>query len=241
MGRWMSIKQTKMAGDARKSAIFAQLSKEISVAARLGGPDPAFNFRLRNAIDKAKPLGMPANNIQKAIEKYASGKTAEQFEEILYEGYGPNGVAILLQAATDNRNRTASDLRMIFGKYDGNLGESGCVSWGFKHLGLINVAFKQKNYDLKEDKILELIEKLNLEDFDLTSDPENYLLYTSIENLEHELTEVKKHYACSAEITYLPTNKIEITDSEISEKLDKLLEKLEDYDDVNNLFHNADF
>lgn len=241
MGRWMSIKNTKLAGDTRKGAVFAQLSKEISVASKLGGSDPAFNFRLRNVIEKAKAQGMPAGNMQKAIDKYLNIKDGSHFEELLYEGYASNGVAILLQSATDNRNRTASDLRMIFAKYGGNLGESGCVNWGFKHLGLIYVPKQQKNYKLTEDIILKTIENLDLEDFDLSIDSENYLLYTSIENFELQFIEVKKHYICTAELTYLPITKVEMKDAEALENLEKLLDKLENYDDVNMVFHNANF
>ena len=235
--KWANIKHRKQSVDARKGAVYAQLSKEISVAARIGGTDPAFNFRLRSAIERAKQSGMPSDNIQRAVDKLKSSNQGN-FEEILYEGYGPGGVAILVEGATNNRNRTACDLRLVFGKYEGNLGESGCVSWGFKHLGLIRLSKTQK---IDENILLEFLDGLNLEDFDLEGDLEDYLLFTPLTELEASLAEVKRKYTCSAEMIYLPSNFIELKDASQAENLEKLLEKLEELDDVQKVFHNAIF
>lgn len=233
--KWANIKHRKQSVDSRRAAAYAQLSKEISVAARIGGTDPAFNFRMRSAVERARQSGMPSDNIQRAIDKFKAG-AQNDFEEILYEGYGPNGTAILLEGATNNRNRTACDLRLVLGKYGGNLGEAGCVSWGFKHLGLIRLS---KTLKIDENSLLELVGNLDLEDFDLESEPDDYLLFTSIPNLESSLNEVKKKYVCSAEMIYLASNFIELTDAEAIEKFEKLIEKLEELDDVQKVFHNA--
>lgn len=236
--KWANIKHRKQSVDAKKGAAYAQLSKEISVAARLGGPDEAFNFRLRSAIERARTAGMPSDNIKRAVERF-NNKDSANFEEILYEGYGPAGIAILVEAATDNRNRTASELRLIFGKFGGNLGESGCVGWAFKHCGLVHIPKAQGQKNVSEDDLLEALDDLNLEEFDLDQDPENWILITKFADLEKAVAGLKPKLSCSAEALYLPLNQAELKDSEIVEALDKLVEKLEDNEDVQNVYHNA--
>ncbi|MDJ0625494.1 MAG: YebC/PmpR family DNA-binding transcriptional regulator [Candidatus Caenarcaniphilales bacterium] len=235
--KWANIKHRKQSVDARKALIYAQLSKEISVAAKLGGSDPSYNFRLRNAIDRAKAVGMPNDNIQRAVDKFNSSK--ENFEEILYEGYGPSGVAILVEAATNNRNRTAAELRSIFNKYSGNLGESGCVSWGFKRYGII---FIPRNNELTEDILLNTLEEneIELEDFDFENDSDNYLILTSIDNFESSVDRTKHIYNnASGEFGYIANNIIKLNNSEISDKFESLIELLENNDDVQRVFHNG--
>jgi YebC/PmpR family DNA-binding regulatory protein len=237
--KWANIKHRKGAVDAKKGVVYAQLSKEISVAARLGGTDEAFNFRLRNAIDRARVSGMPGDNIKRAIERY-SKTNSSNFEEIIYEGYGPSGIAILVEAATDNRNRTASELRLIFGKFGGNLGEAGCVSWGFKHCGTIWILKEQTKKQLTEDDLLETIDLLKIEEFDLDADQENWILITKFTDFEETLAKLQTNLQCSGEAVYLPLNGLEVNDFEISEALEKLLDKLNDNEDVQNCYHNAE-
>jgi YebC/PmpR family DNA-binding regulatory protein len=241
--KWANIKHRKQFVDAKKGALYAQLSKEISVAARLGGVDPAFNFRLRNAVDRAKAISLPSENIQRAIERYtASEGGTSNFAEVIYEGYGPAGIAVLVEAATDNRNRTAAELRTIFGKADGNLGETGCVSWGFERQGIVYLPIQQsKSLHLSEEQLMQLISELTLQDFDLESDPENFILFTHLEYFERTVSAIKLKYQCSAELAYIPETTIEINDTESINKLEKLLEKLEDNEDVQKVFHNASF
>ncbi len=233
--KWANIKHRKQAVDAKKGAVYAQLSKEISVAARLGGSDPNFNFRLRNAVDRAREVGMPSDNIQRAIDKFKQKEG--NFEEIIYEGYGPAGIAVLVEAATDNRNRTASELRLIFTKSGGNLGESGCVSWSFKHVGLISLSVAE-NKNLTEDFLLEIISEHSVEDYSL--DNEFYFIMTSVESLESVLRALRAaKLNCSGELSYIAINQVQITESETWNTLEKLLLKLEENDDVQKVYHNA--
>ena len=142
--KWSTIKRQKGANDAKRSAMFTKVAREIAVAARAGGGDPDANYRLRLAIDKARSINMPADNIKRSIEKATGGGEAEQYEEIVYEGYGPGGVAVLVEAATDNRNRTAAEVRSIFAKTGGQLAGSGAVAWQFEARGLITVAARRR-------------------------------------------------------------------------------------------------
>jgi YebC/PmpR family DNA-binding regulatory protein len=235
--KWANIKHRKQALDLKRAAVYTQLSKEISVAARLEGTDIAYNFRLRNAVERAKQIGMPNDNIERAIEK-AKNSHHESFEEIIYEGYGPNGIAVLVSAATNNRNRTAAELRTVFGKYAGNLGETGCVNWGFKHLALILIP---RTIIKNEELLFNLLDECELENFELEEDPENYLLFASISKTEKTVTLIKTkiNYNCSAEIAYWPDNLIELKDELLIEKVESLIEKLENLDDVQKVFHNA--
>lgn len=231
--KWANIKHRKEAVDGKKGALYAQLSKEISVAARLGGKDPNFNFRLRNAIDRARTLGTPNDNIQRAIDKFQN--QGQQLEEIIYEGYGPEGIALLIQAATDNRNRTAAELRFILSRSDGNLGETGCVNWNFKHIGLI----QSSNNQLKDEEIINLLTELNLEDCDFDVEENEISLITEVQNFEETLTKLKNKFKCHGELIYSGLNQIEIKNTETIEKFEKLLNKLEENEDVQRVFHNA--
>lgn len=231
--KWANIKHRKEAVDAKKGALYAQLSKEISVAARLGGQDPNFNFRLRNAIDRARTAGMPNDNIQRAIDKFENHNSS--LEEIIYEGYGPEGIAVLVEAATDNRNRTASELRLIFSRSDGNLGETGCVNWSFKHIGLIQIF----NCQIEDEKFLDLLTELGLENCDFEIEDNNISLIVKVSDFEETLKKLKTKFECNGQLVYTPINELEIKDAETIEKFEKLLSKLEENDDVQQVFYNA--
>ncbi len=236
--KWSTIKRKKAIKDAHKGAIFTKLAKEIQVAAKIGGSNSEANFRLRLAIQKAKEANMPNTNIDRAIKKGA-GETGEtvHYEEILYEGYGPAGVAILVEIMTDNRNRASSSIRHIFASHSGNLGESGCVSWIFENKGIIVV--KSQSTD-KESDMLAIID-LGAEDvnedndgnLELTCKPEQF------ETIKDKLIS-KKLSIISAEVTKVPKNTIKITDPNIAKQLLKLLEALEENEDVQKAHANFD-
>ena len=167
--KWANIKRQKAVVDSKKGVVYAKMSREIIVAAKLGGGDPAGNFRLRTAIDRAKAEGVPNDNIHRAIEKGSGGGNADSFEELVYEGYGPGGVALLVKCTTDNRNRTAGDVRLFFSKYGGNLGESGCVNWMFKEQGEVYIK-KAAKFD--EEALLETALEAGAEDLDVSDGDE---------------------------------------------------------------------
>ena len=237
--KWAQIKRKKAVTDAKKGAVFSKIAKEIMVAAKLGGPDPQANFRLRFAIEKAKENLVPQNNIQRAIEKGAGiGQDDYRIEEIMYEGYGPGGAAILIQATTDNKNRTVSDLRSYFTKYHGKLAESGAVSWMFKKHGEIKIPKSAFN---KEDEIYEIAIEAGAEDIDF-SDDSCAIIITMTEELEKVQKNIlKKNIKTGeAQISYSAKEHIEITDKENVENLIKLMEAIEEHDDVQNVFSNFD-
>src|SRR6186713_332917 len=175
--KWSTIKRQKGANDAKRGALFTKVAREISVAARQGGGDPDANYRLRLAIEKARSVNMPADNIKRSIEKATGGGEAEQFEEIVYEGYGPGGVAVIVEAATDNRNRTAAEIRSIFAKNHGNLASNGSVSYMFHRKGQIVVPSSSIN----EEKIFELALEAGADE--LTNQEDMYLIMTAPDQL----------------------------------------------------------
>jgi len=235
--RWHNIKNKKAKADAQRGKIFTKIIKEITVAARLGGGDPQANPRLRMAIEKAKEVNMPSENIERAIKRGTGELEGVTYEEVRYEGYGPEGVAIIVDAMTDNRNRTTAEIRHIFSKYGGNLGASGCVSFLFEDKGVIYVDKSKYN----EDEIFEKAIEAGAED--VITDDEDYYeirtsatdLYTVKENLEKAGIEIAK-----AELTKLPTTTVKINDEETATKLMKLLDALEDNDDVQKVYANFD-
>ncbi|MBI3589784.1 MAG: YebC/PmpR family DNA-binding transcriptional regulator [Candidatus Melainabacteria bacterium] len=237
--KWAQIKRKKAVTDAKRGAVFSKIAKEIMVAARLGGPDPQANFRLRFAIEKAKTSLVPQNNIQRAIEKGAGiGQEDYKIEEIIYEGYGPGGAAVLIQCTTDNKNRTVSDLRSYFTKYHGKLAEAGAVSWMFIKRGEIkipNSSFKN------QDEIYELAIEAGASDIDFSDDD-----YAVIITKPEELEKVQKNILAKnikpneTQISYSPKEHIEITDIEAAKNIVKLLEAIEDHDDVQNVYSNFD-
>jgi YebC/PmpR family DNA-binding regulatory protein len=236
--KWANIKRQKAVVDAKRGNIFTQLSRAIIVAARNGVPDPAGNFQLRTAIDKAKAAGIPNDNIERAIAKGAGtfGGDNSSLEEIRYEGYGAGGVAILIEALTDNRNRTAADLRVAFSKNGGNLGEIGCVGWMFTQKGVCVVEGV-----VDEEQLLEASLEGNAESYEMTED-ETAEVFTEVANLEtlSQTLKAKGFQVADVELRWIPGNQVEVTDSEQARSLFKLIDTLEGLDDVQNVTANFD-
>jgi YebC/PmpR family DNA-binding regulatory protein len=233
--KWANIKRQKAVVDAKKGKTFTQLSRAIILAARNGIPDPAGNFQLRTAIDKAKAAGIPNDNIERAIAKGAGTfNDSSNLEEIRYEGYGPGGVAILIEALTDNRNRTAADLRVAFSKNGGNLGETGCVSWMFDQKGVCVV---QGVVD--EDQLLEASLEGGADTYEMTED-QTAEVFTEIANLEilNQTLKDKGFKVTDAELRWIPSNHVEITEHDQARSLLKLIDTLEGLDDVQNVTSN---
>jgi YebC/PmpR family DNA-binding regulatory protein len=233
--KWHSIKHKKMAMDARKGKIFTKIIKEIMVATKTGGPNPETNPRLRLAIEKAKSVNMPNENIQRAIKKGTGEEGGVNYEQVTYEGYGPGGVAIFVEVLTDNKNRSASEIRSIFSRHNGNLAGAGSVSWIFERKGLISV--KKENVD--EDKLMSIILDAGAEDMRIEKD--TYDVITSPENFEDvkKVIEMNKIPIENAGITYIPKNTVSLEGKE-AEQLLKLLDELEESDDVQNVYANFD-
>jgi len=234
--KWSTIKRQKGANDAKRGALFTKVAREISVAARQGGGDPDANYRLRLAIEKARAVNMPADNIKRTVEKATGGGDAEQFEEIVYEGYGPGGVAVLVEAATDNRNRTAADVRSIFTKAGGQLAGSGAVAWQFEPRGLIAIA--QNGQDADEVALAAI--DAGAEDVD-TDDPEAIEIFTSPADLERvrQALEAAGIGIDSAESTMIAKQTVELDSTKARQAL-RLVEQLEDLDDVQRVTANFD-
>ncbi|BAY20912.1 hypothetical protein NIES2100_06560 [Calothrix sp. NIES-2100] len=236
--KWANIKRQKAVVDAKRAKTFTQLSRAIIVAARSGIPDPAGNFQLRTAIDKAKAAGIPNDNIERAIAKGAGtfGGDNASFEAIRYEGYGPGGVAILIEALTDNRNRTAADLRVAFSKNGGNLGETGCVSWMFEQKGVCTV---QGVVD--EEQLLEASLEGGAESYEMAEDEMAEVL-SEVENLEilNKTLNEKGFEVTDTELRWIPSNTVEVTDPDQARSLLKLIDTLEGLDDVQNVTSNLE-
>jgi YebC/PmpR family DNA-binding regulatory protein len=234
--KWANIKRQKAVTDVKKGAIYARMSREIIVAAKLGGGDIQANFRLRQAVDRAKAEGVPNDNINRAIEKGAGGSSTENMEELIYEGYGPGGVAVLVRCATDNRNRTAGDVRSYFSKYNGNLGETGCVSWLFKERGEVVV---KKDATHNEDALLSAALELGADDLDNASDESVVVICAPVlvQNIQDGLKQ-RGFNVLSAEATLNPSSTVEISDKETAKQLMRLLDQLENQEDVQQVYAN---
>ncbi|HEY8464787.1 MAG TPA: YebC/PmpR family DNA-binding transcriptional regulator [Bacillota bacterium] len=233
--KWSTIKRKKEKTDSQRANIFTKVTREIIVAAKAGGGDPDNNFRLRMAIMKAKEVNMPNDNIQRAIKRGTGESESAEYEEVYYEGYGPAGAAILVQVLTDNRNRTASDMRYIFSRHNGNLGEAGCVSWMFAAKGQIIIDAKQCHRTT--DDLFELAIEAGAED--LQDNGETLEVSTDPAQLDTVRSFLEKHgiEIKSAELTMIPANTIEISGKE-AEKVMELLDALEENDDVQNVYTN---
>ncbi len=233
--KWSTIKHKKAKVDSQRAVVFQKYSRELIVAARLGGPDPAGNFRLRTAIEKAKAAGLPNDNIKRAIEKGAGSGASENYEELIYEGYAAGGVAVVVEAMTDNRNRTAGDIRSYFTKYNGSLGATGCVGWMFDQKGAISF---DKSVDY--EKLFEAA--INLDAEDIIEEDEEYKVLTSVENFQKVAEGLEKEgfQSMTAELTRIPQNTVEVTDENTAGQIMKLLDKLEEHDDVQNVYANFD-
>jgi len=234
--KWSTIKRKKGAIDAKKGKIFSKIIKDITIAARTGCGDPEGNATLRQAISAAKAENMPKDNMEKAIKKGTGAQEgAAAFEEILYEGYGPSGVALLVEVVTDNKNRTVGEVRHILSKHGGNLGENGCVSWMFEKKG--SIVFDKK--DASEDALMELVLESGAEDmveqeneYEVITDP------ASFEGVKAAIDEADLKYV-QAEISMVPQNTVELDEQQAAQIL-RLMEKLEDNDDVQNVYANFD-
>lgn len=236
--KWANIKRQKAVVDAKRGKTFTQVSRAIIVAARSGVPDPTLNFQLRTAIEKAKAAGIPNENIERAIAKGAGtfGGDNTSLEEIRYEGYGFGGVAILIEALTDNRNRTAADLRAAFSKNGGNLGETGCVSWMFEQKGVCVV---QNVVD--EEQLLEASLEADAESYEMAED-DIAEVFTEVANLENlsQTLKAKGFSVTDVELRWIPTNSVEVTEPDQARSLLKLIDTLEGLDDVQNVTANFD-
>jgi len=233
---WAGIKYKKAALDAKRGKVWSKVSRMIIVAAKQGGGDPSANLTLRYAIDKAKASNMPKDTIEKAIKKGTGELEGTSFEETLYEGYGPNGVAIMVEALTDNRNRTGPEIKRMFEKHGGSLGTSGCVNWMFTKKGLITVS--DENTD--EEQLLEIALGAGADDmqavgevFEITCEPGAY------EELKKALQE-KEIPIEIAEISMVPQSTIDISDEHTAKRIFSLMEAFEDHDDVQNTYANFD-
>jgi YebC/PmpR family DNA-binding regulatory protein len=233
--KWSSIKHKKAATDAKRGNMFTRYIREISVAARAGGGDPEANSRLRHAIDGARAVNMPSDNIKKAIMRGTGELEGVNYEELTYEGYGPSGVAILVECMTDNKNRTVSEVRHVFAKYNGNLGEQGCVSWMFSRRGIIQVPVEA----IGEDALMEIVLESGAED--MTKEGKTYEIRTSVEDFDKVkvFLEAKKIPIESAEISRIPSTYIKL-EGKHAEQMLRLFDKLEELDDVQNVWANFD-
>ena len=234
--KWATIKRHKAVVDQKRGVMYAKMSREIIIATKLGGSDPNANFRLRQAIDRAKAEGVPNDNIQRAIEKGSGTGAQDNFEELVYEGYGPGGVALLVKCTTDNRNRTAGDVRMYFSKFGGNMGDSGCVGWMFKERGEVLL---EKGAQFDEDALLTAALDAGAEDLDTTMEAEA-LVICSPEQLEKVRDGLSKagYKVSSAENAMIPSTTVEIDSPETARLLLRLIDSLENHDDVQSVFAN---
>ena len=234
--KWHSIRHKKGATDAKRGKIFSRLNKELMVAARMGGGDPSANPRLRQAIAAAKSENMPNDNIERAIKKGTGELEGINYEEYMYEGYAPGGVALLIEVMTDNKNRAAADIRYVFNKRGGSLGEAGCVAWMFEKKGLI--IFEQNQ--VAEDEVLEVALEAGADDVITTED--QYEVHTELaafESVKQAFDDQELRYTM-AEITMMPQNTVEIDDESMAVQVLNLMEAIEDADDVQKVYANFD-
>lgn len=234
--KWSNIKHKKEKSDAQRAKIFTKIGREISVLVKIGGPDPEVNGKLKDVIAKARANNMPNDNIQRCIKKAAGDQSADNYEEIVYEGYGPSGVAVIVETLTDNRNRTAADMRHYFDKYGGNLGQSGCVTFMFDTRGLIVV-----EADGADEETL-MMEALDAGADDFSAEDEYFEIITSPENFGavREAVEKGGYTIASAEIARLPQTTVTLSSEDDLKNMTKLIEMLEDNDDVQNVYHNCE-
>lgn len=233
--KWSTIKRKKGANDAQRAKIFTKIAREIIVAVKAGGPDPDNNSSLKDAIAKGRAANMPNDNISRTIKKAAGSTEGDNYENITYEGYGPNGVAVIVETLTDNRNRTAADVRHFFDKFGGNMGQTGCVSFMFDQKGVIVI----ENEDIDEDEITMDALEAGAEDievgdeyFEITTAPEDF--HAVRDALETKYTLV------SAEVSMVPQTMVTLTDEKQITMMSRMLESMEDNDDVQNVYHNWD-
>ena len=235
--KWANIKHKKEKTDAQRAKVFTKIGKEITIAVKEGGGDPNSNSKLRDLILKAKSNNVPNDNIERTIKK-ALGSTGENYEEVVYEGYGPAGIAVIVEATTDNRNRTAGNVRAYFSKYHGNMGQTGCVSYLFEDKGVIIIS--NEDGDIDEDKLMETALEAGAEDF--ASEGEVFEIYTVTDDLYavKEALEAAGYTIASAEKDKIPSNYVTLDNEDDIKFMGLLIEKLEDDDDVMNVYHNSE-
>ena len=235
--KWNNIKRKKEKADGAKAKIFTKIGRELAVAVKEGGSaDPAANSRLRDAIAKAKAANVPNDNIDRIIKKAAGEGNNDNFENVTYEGYGPSGVAVIVEALTDNRNRTAPEVRHLFDKYGGNMGASGCVSWSFDRKGVIVIDNEDKDLD-EETVMMDALDcgaadfEADGDVFEITTEPDDFNAVTAA-------LEAKGYVFAEAAIEMVPQNYIKLTGEEDVKNMTKLIDLLEENDDVQNVWHN---
>lgn len=234
--KWATTKRKKAAIDAKRGKIFTKLIKEITVAARQGGGDVDGNARLRLVVDNAKAANMPMDNIERAIKKATGEVEGAAYLELIYEGYGPGGAAILVESVTDNKNRTVAEIRHLFSRHGGALGETGSVAWMFEKKGVITIPYQSKT----EDELMELVLEAGAED--LQKEDDFFEITTAVEDFENVRKAILNANLQieNASLQWIAKNTVEVT-GENAEKLMKMIEAIEDNDDVQNLYTNADF
>jgi len=239
--KWAQIRRSKGVNDARRGQLFTRLGREIVVAVREGGGgDPNANFRLRMAVQRARDANMPMDNIERTIKRASGGTEGSSLEEITYEGYGPGGTAMLVQALTENRNRTVAEVRNAFSRNGGNMGENGCVDWLFESKGIIEVELQGHDPD---ELSLEALD-MGADDVDpVGADDEVLTIYTDPSEVDkvRQALEKKKYKVVKAESALIPKTRVELNEEKVAHQVMRLVEKLEDLDDVQNVYTNADF
>ena len=233
--KWNNIKRKKEGTDAKKAAVFTRIGREMAIAIKEGGPDPVSNSKLRDIITKAKANNVPNDNIQRMLAKYTGGKNGN-YENVTYEGYGPNGVALIVEATTDNRNRTASDVRHYFDKFGGNLGAQNSVSWQFERKGVIVI--DREEFEDEEDDMMMIALDAGAEDFEASE--ESFEITTSVDALDEVCSnlEGQGYSFVVAEEQMIAQNTVALTDEDDIKKMQRLLDALEENDDVGNVWHN---
>ncbi len=233
--KWSTIKRKKEKTDNARAKVFTKIGREIAVAVKQGGPDPAGNSKLKDVIAKAKAANVPNDNIDRIIKKAAGDANADNFEEIVYEGYGPNGIAVVVEALTDNRNRTAGDVRHYFDKYGGNMGTSGCVMFMFEHKGQILI----EKEDIDEDALMEAALEAGAEDF-ISDDEDVFEIRTGVHDVGtvNDALSAAGYTSVSAEAAYIPNTYTHLDDPDSIKNMGKMIEMFEDNDDIQAIWHN---
>ncbi len=234
--KWSTIKRKKEKTDNARAKVFTKIGREIAIAVREGGPDPASNSKLKDVIAKAKANNVPNDNIERIIKKASGEGNSAHYEEIVYEGYGPSGIAVIVETLTDNRNRTAGEMRHYFDKNKGNMGQSGCVSFLFTRYGEIVIDAE----DMDEDKLME--DALEAGAVDFINDEDVYIIRTEPNDLGgvRDDLSAKGYKFVSAEVEYVPSTMVKLTDEEDLKMMSRLLEMMEDNDDVQGVWHNLE-
>ena len=232
--KWSTIKRKKEKTDNARAKVFTKIGREISVAVKAGGPDPAANSKLKDVIAKAKAANVPNDNIERIIKKAAGEGNADNYENIVYEGYGPSGIAVIIEALTDNRNRTAADVRHAFDKFGGNMGTTGCVSFMFSRQGVILI----EKEDIDEDKLMEDALEAGASDF--LTDGDVYEIRTEPNDmgLVRDDLEAKGYKYISAEVAYIPSTYTKLTNPYDIQNMGRMLEMFDESDDIQEVYHN---